>query len=86
MRKNHDYIFSEQMKAAAGSIMDNIAQGFERNSRLAFLNSLTISKGECGELKSQSYRCLDDKYFDQMEFGSKTETPMIKQETINQEQ
>lgn len=68
MRKTHDYRFAEQMKAAAGSIMDNIAEGFERNSRLAFLNSLTISKGECGELKSQSFRCLDDKYLDQKGF------------------
>lgn len=32
LRKNHDYRFSEQMKSDAGSIMDNIAEGFERNS------------------------------------------------------
>jgi len=32
------------------------------------LNSLSISKGECGELKSQLYRALDDKYIDQKEF------------------
>jgi len=68
MRKNHDYRFAEQMKSAAGSVMDNIAEGFERNSRLEFLNSLSISKGECGELKSQLYRALDDKYIDQKEF------------------
>jgi len=68
MRKNHDYRFAEQIKSAAGSVMDNIAEGFERNSRLEFLNSLSISKGECGELKSQLYRALDDKYIDQKEF------------------
>ena len=48
--------------------MDNIGEGFERNSRLEFLNSLIISKGECGELKSQLCRALDDKYIDQQEF------------------
>ena len=48
--------------------MDNIGEGFERNSRLEFINSLSISKGECGELKSQLYRALDDKYIDQKEF------------------
>ena len=48
MRQKHDYRFADQMKAAAGSVMDNIAEGFERNSRLEFLNSLSISKGECG--------------------------------------
>ncbi|MGZ8557598.1 MAG: four helix bundle protein [Chitinophagaceae bacterium] len=68
MRKNHDYRFAEQIKAAAGSVMDNIGEGFERNSRLEFLNSLSISKGECGELKSQLYRASDDKYIDQTEF------------------
>lgn len=48
--------------------MDNIAEGFERNSRLEFLNSLGISKGECSELKSQLYRALDDAYIGQKEF------------------
>jgi len=68
IRKNHDYRFADQMKAAAGSIMDNIAEGFERNSRLEFLNSLSISKGESGELKSQSYRSLDDNYISEKDF------------------
>lgn len=68
IRLKHEYRFADQMKAAAGSVMDNIAEGFERNSRLEFLNSLSISKGECGELKSQVYRCFADKYIDQNEF------------------
>jgi four helix bundle protein len=69
IRKNHDYRFADQIKAAAGSIMDNIAEGFERNSRLEFLNLLSISKGESGELKSQLYRSLDDNYIAEKEFG-----------------
>ena len=56
------------MKAASGSIMDNIAEGFERNSHLEFLNSLSISKGESGELKSQLYRATDDSYLNKNEF------------------
>ena len=68
MRKKYDYRFAEQIKSAACSVMDNIAEGFERNSRLEFLNSLSISKGECGELKSQLYRALDDNYIDNSEF------------------
>jgi four helix bundle protein len=69
IRKNNDLRFAEQMKSAAGSIMDNIAEGFERNSRLEFVNSLSIAKGENGELKSQFYRCLDDQYIDEKEFS-----------------
>lgn len=68
IKKNHDYRFADQIKAAAGSIMDNIAEGFERSSRLEFLNSLSISKGESGELKSQLYRAADDAYLNKLEF------------------
>ena len=69
IKRNHDYRFADQMKGAAGSIMDNIAEGFERNSRLEFLNSLSISKGESGELKSQLYRAMDDLYLNKIEFA-----------------
>lgn len=68
LRKKHEYRFAEQIKSAAGSIMDNIAEGFERSSRLEFLNSLSISKGECGEVKSQLYRCFDDGYITEEQF------------------
>ena len=30
IKDNHDYRFADQLKAAAGSIMDNIAEGFEK--------------------------------------------------------
>lgn len=69
LRGQKEFRFSEQIKSSSGSIMDNIAEGFERNSRLEFLNSLSISKGESGELKCQLYRCLDDKYIDQKKFS-----------------
>jgi four helix bundle protein len=69
LRKGNEYRFAEQIKSSSGSVMDNIAEGFERNSRLEFLNSLSNSKGECGELKSQLYRAFDDKYIDEKEFA-----------------
>jgi four helix bundle protein len=68
LRKAKEFRFAEQMKSAAGSIMDNIAEGFERSSRLEFVNSLSLSKGECGELKSQLYRALDEQYIDAKKF------------------
>lgn len=64
-----DFRMKDQMRGSVGSIMDNIAEGFERGSKLEFINSLTISKGETGELKSQLYRCLDNKYISQKLFG-----------------
>jgi four helix bundle protein len=75
LRVAKEFRFAEQMKSVAGSIMDNIAEGFERNSRLEFVNSLSISKGECGELKSQLYRALDDNYIDQRLFEELYEDP-----------
>jgi len=58
-----DFRFKDQIRGSVGSIMDNIAEGFERGSKLEFINSLTIAKGEAGELKSQLYRGLDNNYF-----------------------
>ena len=68
LRQKKEFRLAEQMKSSAGSIMDNIGERFERSSRLEFLNSLGISKGEIGELKSQLYRCLDDGYINPEEF------------------
>ncbi len=57
-----DYRLKDQMRGSAGSIMDNIAEGFERASQLEFINALSYSKGEVGELKSQLYRCHDNNH------------------------
>jgi four helix bundle protein len=63
-----DFRLKDQIRGSVGSIMDNIAEGFERGSKLEFINCLTTSKGEVGELKSQLYRCLDNKYISQKVF------------------
>jgi four helix bundle protein len=63
-----DFRLRDQMRGSSGSIMDNIAEGFERGSRLEFINSLSISKGETGELKSQFYRALDNAYISDFNF------------------
>ncbi len=63
-----DQRLKHQIRRSSGSIMDNIAEGFERGSRLEFINSLTTAKGEIGELKSQLYRALDNHYLNQIKF------------------
>ena len=40
----HDYRFVQQIRAAAGSISDNIAEGFERQGNKEFKNFLYIAK------------------------------------------
>ena len=54
---NRDRRLREQMIASAGSIPDNIAEGFERAGRAEFIHSLFIAKGEAGELMTQVIRC-----------------------------
>ena len=58
-----DYKFKDQIRAAAGSSMDNIAEGFERSGQFEFVNFLSIAKGSSGEVRSQLYRGIDQQYF-----------------------
>ncbi|MBX3257196.1 MAG: four helix bundle protein [Chitinophagaceae bacterium] len=63
-----EYKFKEQIKSSAGSVMDNIAEGFDRSSRLEFINFLGVAKGSCGEVRSQLYRAFDQQYITEKEF------------------
>lgn len=65
-----DYRFVGQITSATGSIMDNIAEGFERDGNKEFLQFLSIAKGSCGEVRSQIYRAFDVGYIDQETYDS----------------
>jgi four helix bundle protein len=54
-----NYELKEQINRAAGSVMDNIAEGFERFSTKEFIQYLVISKGSNGEVRSQLVRAFD---------------------------
>ena len=51
-RNSNDYGFKAQIQRASISIMNNIAEGYERRSNNEFRNFLYIAKGSCGEVRS----------------------------------
>lgn len=63
-----DFKLRDQILGATGSIMDNVAEGFDRSGNREFVRFLTYSKGSAAEVKSQLYRALDRTYINQTEF------------------
>ena len=63
-----DYGLKDQIQRAAGSIMHNIAEGFDGGSNAEFAKFLRYSQRSASEVKSQLYVALDQNYISQARF------------------
>ncbi len=65
---SRDFSFRDQICRAAVSVMNNIAEGYERKGNKEFVKFLYIAKGSCAEVRSMLYLAVDLKYIDKTEF------------------
>jgi four helix bundle protein len=59
LRGCKDYSFRDQMQRAALSVMNNIAEGFERKTKKDFAHFLDLAKGSAGEVRSMTFAAED---------------------------
>lgn len=57
--ESRDFGFKDQIQRASVSIMNNIAEGYERQTDKEFHQSLYIAKGSCAEVRSMLYLASD---------------------------
>lgn len=64
-----DFTFKDQILRASISIMNNVAEGFERDGNLEFRRFLIISKGSLSELQSMLILGKELSYLSEKEFN-----------------
>ena len=63
-----DFSLRDQIWRAAGSVMDNIAEGFDDGSTNEFVRFLGYAQRSTSEIQSQLYRALDCGYISRDQF------------------
>ena len=65
-----DFDTKSQIKRAAVSTMNNVAEGFGRFSKVEFIRFLGIAQSSALEVRSMAYVLLDRKYITTQEFDA----------------
>lgn len=64
-----DFGLKDQIRKAAGSVMHNIAEGFDAGSDPEFIRFLRYARRSATEVQSQLYIALDQGYISQAQFN-----------------
>jgi four helix bundle protein len=68
LKENKDFGFKDQLFRASVSVMNNIAEGFERRSDKEFKHFLFVAKGSSGEVRSMLHLAAGLKYIDNEQY------------------
>lgn len=68
LQEKRAYELGKQLDRSAGSILDNIAEGFARGGTKELVQFLYISKASCSEARSQLIRAYDRQLISQNDF------------------
>ncbi len=78
-----DYRLRDQIHGAAGSIMHNIAEGFDDGSDVEFIRFLKYARRSASEVQSETYLALDRKYITPQDFQQVYDMATTTKKSIN---
>lgn len=78
-----DYRLRDQIQGAAGSIMHNIAEGFDDGSEVEFIRFLKYARRSASEVQSETYLALDRKYITPQDFQQVYDMATTTKKSIN---
>ena len=78
-----DYVLSKQIRAASGSVMHNIAEGFDAGYDKEFIRFLKLTRRSATEVQSEIYLAIDRRYISQIVFTAIYEKAIDVKKLIN---
>ncbi len=78
-----DFGLRDQIQRASGSIMHNIAEGFEAGYNAEFVRFLKMARRSAGEVQSELYLALDADYINEDELKKAYELTIEIKKLVN---